>query len=60
MPGSCQRPDVLALRILVRPVKMNSGPAMIVRFRPILLKKSASERAAFRQLRDRSIFGVAT
>lgn len=28
MPGSCQRPDVLALRILVRPVKMNPGPVM--------------------------------
>lgn len=26
MPGNCQRPDVLAFRILVRPVKMNQGP----------------------------------
>ena len=27
-PMSCQRPDVLVLRMLVRPVKINPGPAM--------------------------------
>jgi hypothetical protein len=35
MPGSCQRPDVLALWILVRPVKMNPGPVL---YRPLPAK----------------------